>query len=68
MRVSLFMDFGNVYADTGSFDPEQLRASVGVMLSWITPVGPLALSFANPVRYGDNDRLQQFQFSLGMPF
>jgi len=68
LRVSLFYDFGNVYRDISHFKAGALRDSVGVMLNWITPVGPLALSFAKPIHYGDNDRLQQFQFSLGMPF
>ncbi len=68
LRVSLYTDYGYVYPDVEQFNADELRVSVGVMLNWITPVGPLALSFAKPIRYDDNDRLQQFQFSLGMPF
>ncbi len=68
LRVSLFYDFGNVYQDFSHFKAGDLRDSIGFMINWITPVGPLALSFANPIHYGDNDKLQQFQFSLGMPF
>ena len=68
LRVSLFVDYGYVYPDARQANWDDLRVSAGAMLSWITPVGPLALSFATPLRYGDNDRLQPFQFSLGMPF
>ena len=31
-RVSAFVDFGNVYADTDSFDAGELRASTGISL------------------------------------
>ncbi|HID00102.1 MAG TPA: outer membrane protein assembly factor BamA [Piscirickettsiaceae bacterium] len=68
LRVSLFVDYGYVYPSVDQINWDQLRVSAGFMLNWITPVGPLALSFASPVRYGDNDKLQSFQFSLGMPF
>ncbi len=68
LRISLFVDYGYVFPTVEQVSWDALRVSAGVMLNWITPVGPLALSFASPLRYGDNDRLQPFQFSLGMPF
>lgn len=68
IRVSMFVDYGYVYPDMSHFKADDLRVSTGVMLNWITPVGPLALSFAKPIRYDDNDKLQQFQFSLGISF
>ena len=45
-----------------------LRYSVGVGLSWITPIGPLTFSLAKPVKQGDTDDSQIFQFSLGTTF
>ena len=67
MRISLFMDIGNVYATLDKASVESLRSSVGVGFSWITPVGPLSFSFARPVGYSDADDLQTFQFVLGVP-
>ncbi len=67
MRVSLFFDAGNVYPNAESASLETLRSSVGVGMSWITPVGPLSFSLSRPVGYGDADALQTFQFVLGMP-
>ena len=45
-----------------------LRASVGLGLSWISPVGPLKLSYGRPVRVQPNDRIQRFQFQIGTAF
>ena len=45
-----------------------LRASVGLGLSWISPVGPLKLSLGTPVRKKPEDRIQKFQFQIGTRF
>jgi len=67
MRLSLFMDVGNVYPTLQESSIASLRSSVGLGLSWITPVGPLAFSLARPIGYSRADALQTFQFVLGMP-
>lgn len=67
VRFSLFFDAGNVFAKGAKMDAGELRTSAGIGVSWITPVGPLAFSFAKPLSYSDNDELQQFQFNLGVP-
>ncbi|MBU4322908.1 MAG: BamA/TamA family outer membrane protein, partial [Gammaproteobacteria bacterium] len=46
----------------------EMRASVGVGLSWISPIGPLRFAYANPVRKFDGDRIQKFQFQIGTSF
>jgi outer membrane protein insertion porin family len=46
----------------------QLRASAGLGLSWISPVGPLKLSWGVPLRVQRNDRIQRFQFQIGTAF
>ena len=43
-------------------------ASVGVGLSWISPIGPLRFAYANPVRKFAGDRIQKFQFQIGTSF
>jgi outer membrane protein insertion porin family len=37
-------------------------------LSWISPVGPLKLSWGRPVKSQPNDRIQRFQFQIGTAF
>jgi len=68
VRLSLFYDVGNVYYDYSSFDSNELRMSVGVSLNWISPIGPLILSYALPFNDQPGDRLQAFQFSVGSGF
>ncbi|MFK8080779.1 MAG: outer membrane protein assembly factor BamA [Granulosicoccus sp.] len=67
-RFSLFTDFGNVFEDTEQFDIEEFRGSYGVAFVWLSPVGPLTFSYANPYNERQADRVQNFQFTIGSIF
>jgi outer membrane protein insertion porin family len=41
---------------------------VGVGISWISPVGPLRLAWAVPVKKFDSDNTQSLQFQIGTSF
>ncbi len=49
-------------------DLSSLRYSAGIGLTWITPLGPLTFSLAEPLKKGKTDSSQVFQFSLGTTF
>ena len=66
--ASLFTDAGNVWRDGEPVRADSLRASAGVGLSWVSPVGPLRLSYGRPVKYQPTDRIQRFQFQVGTAF
>lgn len=68
LRVFGFFDAGNVYGETEKVDVGTLRASVGVGLSWLSPVGPLRIAYANPVRKYAGDKIQKIQFQIGTSF
>jgi outer membrane protein insertion porin family len=68
LRMFAFTDAGNVYGDFEKFTLSQLRASAGVGLSWISPVGPLRLAIAHPIRKFPGDRIQKLQFQIGTSF
>jgi outer membrane protein insertion porin family len=68
LRVFGFFDVGNVYGENETVELNKMRASVGVGLSWISPVGPLRLAYANPVRKYAGDRIQKVQFQIGTSF
>jgi len=68
MRLSTFYDIGNVYATPEDFEADDLRSAVGVAFVWLSPVGPLTLSYAYPIDYQDGDDLQEFQFNIGAGF
>lgn len=67
-RISGFFDAGNVFATTSDFDSEEIRYSTGVMFMWVSPLGPLALSYAKPLNEKEGDEVENFQFSFGVPF
>lgn len=69
LRMFGFFDVGNVSDDySKSSKLSDLRASVGLGISWISPVGPLRIAYARPVRKFDNDKTQSIQFQIGTSF
>jgi len=62
VRMSAFVDSA-VVGETIEYD--QLRASTGLSLLWVSPIGPLKISFAMPLRSEPGDELQKFQFTIG---
>ena len=68
LRLFGFVDAGNVMGETEKFELSQMRASVGVGLSWISPIGPLRAAIAHPVRKFPGDRIQKMQFQIGTSF
>ncbi|MCP5458813.1 MAG: outer membrane protein assembly factor BamA [Gammaproteobacteria bacterium] len=68
VRLSAFVDVGNVYADASDFDASELRYSTGLQAIWISPLGPLVLSVAEPLNAEEDDEIEKIQFSVGIPF
>lgn len=68
LRMFAFVDAGNVFGEFQKYSVSEMRASVGVGISWISPVGPLRLGIANPIRKKVGDRIERFQFQIGTSF
>jgi len=68
MRLSVFVDAGNVFAQPSDWDYTALRASVGAAFSWISPLGALTFSYAVPINDQPGDELEAFQFNVGTLF
>jgi len=88
LRLYGFFDAGNVFGSraAGLTDEQwkaekKLRASVGLGVSWISPLGPLRLAYAFPIRSQKEvvdpntgfitipkDRIQRLQFQIGTSF
>lgn len=66
LRLTAFFDFGNVFADTVEFD--EIRYSVGLGLTWLSPMGAMSLSYGFPLNEMDGDEIEEFQFSFGNVF
>ncbi len=68
LRWYTFVDGGNVFADQQKIQATDLRYSAGIGISWVSPVGPLRLSYGKPLNAKPEDRQQSFQFQLGQGF
>ena len=68
LRLYGFFDIGNVYGAGENINFDDMRSSYGIGVSWISPVGPLRLAFARPVKTFDGDRIQTLQFQIGTSF
>jgi outer membrane protein insertion porin family len=59
---------GPYYGDTAGIDLSLIRYSVGIGIAWVSPMGPLRLSYAYPLNSQPWDRIQRFQFQIGAGF
>lgn len=69
MRVGGFIDAGMLYRKASDFSfSNNFRASVGVGVQWISPVGPLSINYAFPLNAKKGDTLDRFQIGFGANF
>ena len=68
LRLFGFADVGRAFGEDEKFSASELRASVGLGLSWISPLGPLRFSYGLPVRKQTTDKIQRLQFQIGTSF
>jgi outer membrane protein insertion porin family len=83
LRFGAFFDFGNVWwtedpvldssgaamiDNFGSIDLGDLRYSAGLSVAWLSPIGALSLSLAQPLNAQADDDEELFQFSIGQTF
>jgi outer membrane protein insertion porin family len=68
VRLSGFLDFGNVWGLGQKIQLSSVKGSYGLAVSWFSPVGPLKFSLAKPITNNPNDKVERFQFLLGRAF
>ena len=68
LRLFAFTDVGRAFGENEKVSLSELRASAGIGLSWISPMGPLRLSYGKPIRKQRTDRIEKFQFQIGTAF
>jgi outer membrane protein insertion porin family len=74
-RITTFFDAGNVWQIGGNnnstfdgFNFGDIRYSVGIGASWLSPIGALSVSLGFPLNAKDDDQVENFQFNLGQTF
>ena len=65
-RMSAFVDAGGVFED--SFSASEMRYSMGIGATWLSPFGPLNVSLATPLNDDNLDQTETFQFGMGTNF
>lgn len=79
VRSSLFVDVGSVFStqctqsqrqfnSCTNFDVGELRYSVGVGVTYLSPFGPLTFYVARPFTKDSTDRTKGFDFTIGAGF
>ena len=68
LRWFTYVDVGNVWGEDDKLTADSLRASAGLGVTWVSPVGPLKLSYGTPIRKKPTDRIQRLQFQIGTAF
>ena len=68
LRLFGFTDIGNAFGETQPMRFSEMRASAGIGISWVSPIGPLRFAVAQPIRKFPGDRIQRIQFQVGTSF
>lgn len=84
IRPVLFVEGAQVFDTTNKYDQKvtvggntvsllnekdnNMRFSAGAGFTWITPIGPISLSYAVPLNDKDKDKVDNVQFEIGRTF
>ena len=69
INIKFFLTTGSIWnSDYTSSSDIDIRASIGTSLDFITPIGPLSFSFAQPLEKQNTDKTRSFNFTLGTSF
>ena len=68
MRVSAFIDAGNIFEKSSSFEFDEIRMSTGVGFAYLSPIGAIGFNWSTPIIKKSGDTLENFSFSLGTGF
>ena len=67
-RFALFIDGGQVYGPDQSIEFSEMRFSAGIGFNWLSPMGPMAISYAKPLNSKPGDLTEAIQFNIGRVF
>jgi outer membrane protein insertion porin family len=68
MRMSAFIDAGNIYEKSSNIKLGDLRMSAGLGFAYLSPIGSIGAFISTPIFKKDGDTIEDFGFSLGTGF
>jgi len=68
MRLSAFIDAGNIYEKSSNIKLGDIRMSAGFGFAYLSPIGSIGAFISTPILKKDGDIIEDFGFSLGTGF
>ena len=68
VRLETFIDGGGVWEEDKNIAFDEMRFSAGLSILWVSPFGPLNVSFAKALNDDNLDETESFQFGMGTNF
>ena len=68
MRMSAFIDAGNIFEKSSNIDLGDIRMSTGLGFAYLSPIGSICAFISTPILKKDGDIIEDFGFSLGTGF
>ena len=68
MRMSAFIDGGNIYDKSSNIKLGDIRMSAGFGFAYLSPIGSIGAFVSTPLLKKDGDIIEDFGFSLGTGF
>lgn len=68
LKGLVFLDFGNVYEESSSWDFADLKKVAGLGFRWLSPMGPLRLEWGYNLDPTDIETKSNWDFSMGGSF
>ncbi len=68
MRMSAFVDAGNIYEKSSNIKLGDIRMSAGFGFAYLSPIGSIGAFISTPIIKKSGDTIESFGFSLGSGF
>ena len=68
MRMSAFIDAGNIYEKSSNIKLGDIRMSAGFGFAYLSPIGSIGAFISTPILKKSGDVIEDFGFSLGTGF
>jgi len=68
MRLSAFIDTGNIFEKSSNIELNDLRMSAGVGFAYLSPIGAIGAYWSTPLLKKSGDIIENFGISLGTGF